>query len=217
MPLQNENNIVELVNPSNLPVHFEWDNVHIADELIAEFSPSNGIVNPKSSLRIKYKVIYYKSGNVDSLFLCQIREMDIPLGIVIQGRVTGLDITYEMTDDTLSYMMAKYDSSSVSSSLSMVPSEKGRSKGRLLSKNSLIDKTLNVLDFRHLQVNKHQTASFLIKNHSGIQTTFNIFVERFKAGGLEKTLKNEIAMTKTSKTEEASEKDRGNLKFYLRI
>lgn len=208
MPLQHDNNVVDIVNPSNLPVHFEWENINIPDELFVEFYPQSGVVNPKSSFSIKYKIIYYKSGLVDNLLICNIREMDIPLGIVIQGRVTGLDILYELTDDTLSYMISKFDTSSMTSSnFSIASSDKSKTRIRA-SKTTFFDKKLNILDFRHLQVNKHQNASFIIKNNSGIQTTFKLFVEHYKAGGLEKTLKNEM-MNKSIKTEEFEKSDRG--------
>jgi hypothetical protein len=157
---------------------------------------------------VRYKIIYYKSGVVDNLLICNIREMDIPLGLVIQGRVTGLDIFYELTDDTLSYMMAKFDTSSITSSnFSMASSDKSKSKIRA-SKTTIIDRKLNILDFRHLQVNKHQNATFTIKNNSGIHTTFKLFVEQYKAGGLEKTLKNEM-MNKSMKTEDFEKSERG--------
>jgi len=208
MPLQHDNNVVDIINPSNLPIHYEWENINIPDELFVEFYPPQGVINPKSSFSVRYKIIYYKSGVVDNLLICNIREMDIPLGLVIQGRVTGLDIFYELTDDTLSYMMAKFDTSSITSSnFSMASSDKSKSKIRA-SKTTIIDRKLNILDFRHLQVNKHQNATFTIKNNSGIHTTFKLFVEQYKAGGLEKTLKNEM-MNKSMKTEDFEKSERG--------
>lgn len=218
MPVLYENNIVEIRNPSNLPVQFEWENIHVQDEFLVEFTPQSGVVIPKSSLKITYKIIYYKSGSVDNLFICNIKEMDIPLGLVIQGRVTGLDIKYELTDDTLSYMIGKYDSTSMSSGFSsMMSVDKSKLRSKLSMKSSF-DKSLNIFDFKHLKVNKHQTASFIIRNNSGIQTSFNLFVEHYKAG-YERNLKSEMmqkTITKTLKTDEADRSEGGERSILSR-
>ena len=104
VPIVYNNNIITLVNPSNIPISFNWKNIFINDDITAEFSPSIGTVPPKSSLDISYKVLFFKIREVDELFTCRIKEMDMPLGFVLKGRVTGLDIIYELTDEAYNYM-----------------------------------------------------------------------------------------------------------------
>jgi len=61
VPIVYNNNIITLVNPSNIPINFSWRNVFVNEDIIAEFSPSMGVVPPKSSMDITYKVLFYKS------------------------------------------------------------------------------------------------------------------------------------------------------------
>ena len=51
---------------------------------------------------------------MDDLFKCEIEEMDVPLGVILQGPVTGLDIIYELTDDTLEKLMTNRMSDTIS-------------------------------------------------------------------------------------------------------
>lgn len=64
VPLSFENNKLKLINPSNLPFHFEWEYLKIPDEKLVEFYPKTGIVQPKSSVEISFKIIYYSSTNI---------------------------------------------------------------------------------------------------------------------------------------------------------
>jgi len=61
VPLTFENNCFKLINPSNLPINFEWQNVNIEDEKFVEFSPLSGTIQPKSSVDISYRMIFYSS------------------------------------------------------------------------------------------------------------------------------------------------------------
>lgn len=61
VPITFENNSLQIVNPSNLPISFEWENLNIEDEKYIEFSPTKGTVPPKSSVVILYRMIFYSS------------------------------------------------------------------------------------------------------------------------------------------------------------
>jgi hypothetical protein len=61
LPLSFEQNKIKIINPSNLPIHFEWENVKIPEEKLIEFSPKKGKVLPNSSLDIYFTMIYYSS------------------------------------------------------------------------------------------------------------------------------------------------------------
>ena len=100
MPIQHNNNIITIINPSNLPIHFKWDNVFEADKLTAEFEPNTGEIPPHGKVDINFKIVYFFLSNVDDMFICHIEELDIPLGVVVQGTVIGLDIGYELLPES---------------------------------------------------------------------------------------------------------------------
>lgn len=59
MPIQHNNNIITIINPSNLPIHFKWDNVFEVDKLSAEFEPNTGEIPPHGKVEINFKIIYF--------------------------------------------------------------------------------------------------------------------------------------------------------------
>lgn len=61
VPISFEHNTIKIINPSNLPINFEWENVKIQEEKYIEFYPQSGIVNPNSSIEIYFKMLYYSS------------------------------------------------------------------------------------------------------------------------------------------------------------
>lgn len=61
VPINFENNLVRIVNPSNLPINFEWQTINNPDEKIIEFYPRRGIVRPRSYVEISYRMTYFSS------------------------------------------------------------------------------------------------------------------------------------------------------------
>ncbi len=61
VPATCENNSFNIINPSNLPINFEWENINIEDEKSVEFYPMKGVVEPKSSVNITFRAIYHLS------------------------------------------------------------------------------------------------------------------------------------------------------------
>ena len=61
VPLSFEQNILRIINPSNLPINFEWENIKIPEEKLVEFNPISGIIEPNSSVEISFRMIYYSS------------------------------------------------------------------------------------------------------------------------------------------------------------
>ncbi len=57
-------NIIRLVNPSNLPIKFKWEESFKLDIERISFSPNNGIVPPRSSRDIKISSTYFKSKKI---------------------------------------------------------------------------------------------------------------------------------------------------------
>jgi len=61
VPVTYDNNSIKIINPSNLPVNFEWENKNIEDDKYIEFSPKKGTIQLKSSVEITYKMLFYLS------------------------------------------------------------------------------------------------------------------------------------------------------------
>lgn len=61
VPITFENNSLRVINPSNLPVSFEWENANIEDEKYIEFSPLKGTIQPRSYVDVSYRMIFYSS------------------------------------------------------------------------------------------------------------------------------------------------------------
>lgn len=117
------------------------------------------------------------------------------MGINFKGVVTGLDILYELTDETFQqFNMSKFESITMNSSLtgnSMIKRTmnlKENKKLAFLDNNLVTDKTLNSLDFKNLKVNKTHSIKFIIKNLSGIATHFSLESKNFNPG-VEKDLR----------------------------
>lgn len=61
VPITFEKNNFKIINPSNLPINFEWETINIPEDKFIEFTPSKGVIQPKSALEISYKMIFYSS------------------------------------------------------------------------------------------------------------------------------------------------------------
>lgn len=61
IPITVGDNMIKIVNPSNLPINFKWENIYEADKRSCEFIPNSGLIEPNSYVMIKHKIIYYTS------------------------------------------------------------------------------------------------------------------------------------------------------------
>lgn len=89
----------------------------------------------------------------------------------MKGTVKGLNISYELIDESDNYHI---DSSTVYSTTT-VSSSRFRTRSHLKEE---INKSLNRIDFK-LGVNKFKSQSFCIKNHSGIQTSYKLILKNY--------------------------------------
>lgn len=102
----------------------------------------------------------------------------MPLGIEIKGFVKGLNITYELSDETILNTINK-ESASISTFGNSVSPKSGVAFRSKKAREGLdIDRTVNKFDFK-LGVNTYKSQSFLIKNHSGIQTKFKLSLKNY--------------------------------------
>ena len=88
-----------LKNYGNLPAHFRWEQMNDAEKCIAQFEPGSGVIPPKTEIKIKMSVTVYTGGNLSELFLCNIQDMELPVGFEMLADAYGLNVSYETQDD----------------------------------------------------------------------------------------------------------------------
>lgn len=59
-PIKYKSNSFKMINPSNLPVSFNWETIENEDKVI-KFEPKIGTILPNSVCEIKYNIIYHTS------------------------------------------------------------------------------------------------------------------------------------------------------------
>ena len=208
MPIVANNNTITIVNPSNLPVSFKWDNLFEADKITAEFEPNSGTIMPHSKQEIKFKIIYFFIDHIDDLFVCHINEMDIPLGVVVQGDVIGLDIAYELLEESYELIKninngAVVGQSTVGDTGQRVAKRKKTRLSTIMegekAQEEIVDLKLSEINIKNLKVNSPAEIFFKIKNLSGIPTQFNLVIANYPPGK-EKVIKVDKDQTTTNIT-----------------
>jgi hypothetical protein len=126
--------------------------------------------------------------------------------------VTGLDISYELTDESYNmFNLSKYDSMTIhSASIHSGSNRRSTYNGQrrfisFISDANTINRSLNIFDFKNLKVNISKSIRFIIKNLSGIVTNFNFESKNYNPG-IEKDIRykmknkqlSEIRSTKNS-------------------
>jgi hypothetical protein len=66
--------------------------------VIARFEPMRGIIPPKSEVKISVNFLVYYGGKVDELLICNIEDIEIPLGIELHAESFGLNVQYEVSE-----------------------------------------------------------------------------------------------------------------------
>jgi len=106
--------------------------------------------------------------------------MEVPVGVVIIGKVTGLDIEYEMSDEMAEQLNSQRTNvNSLRKSRSDFFRHNQSKSTSFAENNFVIDKSLKSIDLKHVKVNKPSHFSFKVRNISGIHTSFNIYCKNF--------------------------------------
>jgi hypothetical protein len=90
---------LELVNYGNLPVTFKWEEVNDSSRAIAKFEPKRGTIPPKSKVKVNFELTMYIGGEIDELFLCDVEDMEMPLGFIVKADAFGLNVAYMTTEE----------------------------------------------------------------------------------------------------------------------
>ena len=230
MPIQHNNNTITIINPSNLPIHFKWDNVFEADKLSAEFEPNMGEIPPHGKAEINFKIVYFFLSNVDDMFVCHIDEMDIPLGVVVQGTVIGLDIGYEILPESYEEIQ-KLNSTKLKQSKNNYENAKEHNLAKTGLRQNIKNKEirnielekataeklkLKEINLKNLRVNTPFELFIKLKNLSGIPTKYILGVKNYPPGK-EKVVKIDKDQTTTNitKLSKLSKKTQKNKNFKI--
>jgi hypothetical protein len=82
-------------NYGNLPAHFRWMQKNDLEKTVCSFEPSSGVIQPRSEVKIKMSCTVYTGGNLSELFLCDIQDMELPIGFEMLADAYGLNVSYE--------------------------------------------------------------------------------------------------------------------------
>lgn len=66
--------------------------------MIVHFDPNRGTIPPKSEVHISMEIIFYKGGNIDELIICNVEDLELPLGFEVKADAFGLNVAY-LTDE----------------------------------------------------------------------------------------------------------------------
>lgn len=86
-------------NYGNLPAKFRWTQKNDPDKIVCLFEPASGVIQPKSEIKIKMTVTVFTGGNLSELFLCDIGDMELPIGFEMLADAYGLNVSYETQQD----------------------------------------------------------------------------------------------------------------------
>lgn len=164
-----KNQALELVNYGNLPVTFKWDDVNDPNHCVARFEPKKGTIPPKSKVKVAFELTMYVGGQIDELFMCDVEDMEMPLGFIVKADAFGLNVAYMTGEEqNLNSSITSFEQLSQSSSLDLDKSIYG-------SFNKL-----QMISFTNCRINKPMSFKFLLKNLSGIKTSFKLNAEHFE-------------------------------------
>ena len=87
-------------NFGNLPAVFHWEEKMDGERVVARFEPSRGTIPPKSEIAVHFSVTVYYGGAINELFICNIQDVELPIGFEMKADSFGLSVAYESTDDS---------------------------------------------------------------------------------------------------------------------
>lgn len=157
---------LELVNYGNLPVTFKWEDVNDPSYAVAKFEPKRGTIPPKSKVKIGVELTMFIGGPIDEVFMCDVEDMEIPLGFVVKADAFGLNIAYMTSEEqTLTNTMSSFGE--------LNQTEIDKSLYGSMNK-------LQMVGFTNCKINKPMSFKFLVKNLSGIKTNFKLQADQFE-------------------------------------
>ncbi len=88
-----------MINYGNLPAHFKWAERNEKGVMSSSFEPSEGTIPPKSKVRIGFEFTTFVGGQLDELFMCDVQDLELPVGFEVKADAFGLNVAYLTVDD----------------------------------------------------------------------------------------------------------------------
>jgi len=86
-------------NYGNLPAHFKWKDINDPERVVCQFEPNRGVIQPRQEIKIKMTVTVFTGGNLNELFICDVQDLELPLGFEMLADAYGLNVSYETQED----------------------------------------------------------------------------------------------------------------------
>ena len=84
-----------------MPASFKWEDVNDPTHAIAKFEPRKGTIPPKSKIKINFELTMFIGGQIDELFMCDVDDMELPLGFLVKADAFGLNVAYMTTEEQI--------------------------------------------------------------------------------------------------------------------
>jgi len=69
------------------------------DRAICRFEPRKGVIAPKKKVKISMELTVFTGGPIDELFMCDIQDLELPLGFEVKADAFGLNVAYMTSED----------------------------------------------------------------------------------------------------------------------
>lgn len=96
-----------LKNYGNIPAQFSWEEKVEPERIVARFEPKRGLIPPKSEIRVYFQTTLYYGGVVEELFICNVEDLEIPLGFELKADSFGLNVSHEVAQDAVAKVSKK--------------------------------------------------------------------------------------------------------------
>lgn len=164
---------VNLINYGNISAKFNWDSS--IDNCTFNISPKFGEIPPRSSILCTFSVTPFEGGKLDQAWLCSVEGMDSEIGIFTTATVKGLEISYVIFDESV-HVNSKPNN--------LPPSLYNTSERQSFISSMTLsippEQLLKSIEFGTVNISEPKTFKFMIKNNSGLSTTFDLKCERFE-------------------------------------
>lgn len=169
------------MNQGNIPTQFKWLSED-SEDLSILFSPSEGVLGPKQTLLIEVDLRVNQGGSFSYIMVCQVDGLEFPLGIQIHTLVKGLQVALHHTLDESGTNLGIPTNKTLSLPADIPNSKSRKSKTTKRTNNNpeitlnqeMEYPLLNSLVFAKCQINKPQQVKIIIKNLSGIDSSFRV-------------------------------------------
>ena len=77
-----------------------------SERIISRFEPYKGVIPPKSEIKILFQSTVYTGGSINEIFMCDIDDLELPLGFELKADAFGLNVAYETGENSAAATLA---------------------------------------------------------------------------------------------------------------